>query len=453
MTTVRRIVVKFGADTKDYQNGLNKVMRSTDNAVRRIRGLLLPLASAFTARKLFSDYIRGADTVGKFADRIGESVQTVDAWSRAVQFAGGTAEGFRSSLETLNSNVQILAATNEGRAKRTFETLGIAIRNTNGDIRTGEELLLELADRIGGLDNATSAGLLRRLGLDASTITLLQQGRREVENTLKVTRRYAFRKQDAETARDFNDAILSVGFSLEGVARVGLRELVPRLTDLAKGFSRFTDTLSGNERFLNTLSNTILVTAIPAIAKLTGRLLLLAATNPFFALAAAIGITAVVIDDLLNDIDGKDSAVGRLRTQFASLHPILQILTFPLIQIADLLRVIDEYSRFEGIGQFWKDVGSWLLSPLEYLGTRDYALTGNAGREVQQLLNGPIGLPDSYRNRVNQNNQEQNVSVVNNFDQINVNAATVTQGVVDITREFKSRFTQSIDVVRVAQNG
>lgn len=447
MTTVRRIVVKFGADTKDYQNGLNKVMRSTDNAVRRIRGLFLPLASAFTARKLFSDYIRGADTVGKFADRIGESVQTVDAWSRAVQFAGGTAEGFRSSLETLNSNVQILAATNEGRAKRTFETLGIAIRNTNGDIRTGEELLLELADRIEGLDNATSAGLLRRLGLDASTITLLQQGRREVENTLKVTRRYAFRKQDAETARDFNDAILRVFFSIEAVSRITLRELVPRLTKAANKFSIFSDSLLQNERFVKILSGTITAFLIPAFARL------LIAVSPLTALGLAIAGTALIIDDFLADLDGRDSAIGRIRNEFASLHPVLQILTFPLLQIVRLLKVIDEYSRFESIGQFWEDVGSWLLSPLEYLGTRDYALTGNAGREVQQLLNGPIGLPDSYRNRVNQNNQEQNVSVVNNFDQINVNAATVTQGVVDITREFKSRFTQSIDVARMAQNG
>lgn len=450
MTTVRRITVRFGTDTKQYQDGLKKAVSATDQAAKRISRLLLPLASLFAGKQLFTGFL-GADQVGRFAESIGASVQTIDSWGKAVQIAGGSADSFRSSLSQLNTNVQQLAATGEGRAKKTFEALGISIRNTNGQIKTGEELLLNLADRIEGLDKATSFGLLRRLGLDDSTISLLQRGRGDLERILKTTKQYAFTEEDTRKARAFNQAAVEARFSVESFAAVLLRMAVPVLTKIARGFTDVTNTLAASDQYIKILAGTVTVVALPAFAKLAALLL----ANPFVATAAAIGAISLAIDDLLTDIDGGDSAVDRLRAQFASLHPILQILTFPLIQIADLLKVIDEYSRGAGgIGQFWKDVGAW-LNPIPRLKSQYKYLTDSDYRQEQAEHGRAVALPQSYyaNQAAKAGNATQNVTVNNNFERIDVTAGTVTQGVVALEQEFKSRFTQSIDVSRMAQNG
>ena len=276
---------------------------------------LLALVSIGAAKEGIINTAKSVDELGKFSNRLGVSVEDVDAWGGAVESAGGTASGFRSSIDSLNEKLVETAVKGTGELIPFFAQMGIAITDANGRARSTIDILPELSDAFQNLNRQESAAIGKKLGLDNATILLLQEGRVKLDELIERQKDLGVvTKEQAILAAEFNDQMGYMGRAFDTVGRLIAVELLPFIT---KFMSMVTDAvifLKNNKAFavafFGAIAGIITALLIPALAK---ALLLIA---PFLAIAAAVGAVAVAFalaaDDIYNFIQGNDSAIGEL---------------------------------------------------------------------------------------------------------------------------------------------
>ena len=229
MSVLESFYFAFKSDAKDVIQGTKSALKSANDldrgplntkqaadllgksflsaiqlASRNLSGLLT--VGALTSRTLKE--AAQAEDLGRFAERLNQNVEEVSTWGKIIEHTGGTAAGFRGTLESLTNTLTDFAITGGGAAAETFARLGINAFDANGQLKTALELLPEIADSFGQLSREESVNLGRRLGLDNATILLLQRGRDEVE---ALTRRQqqlgVVTQEDTERVTAFNMAL------------------------------------------------------------------------------------------------------------------------------------------------------------------------------------------------------------------------------------------------------
>lgn len=276
---------------------------------------LLALVSISAAREGLINTAASVDALGKFSNRLGVSVEDVDAWGGAVESAGGTAEGFRASIDSLNEKLVETAIKGTGELIPFFAQMGIAITDANGRARSTLDILPQLSDAFQNLNRQESAAIGRKLGLDNATILLLQDGRVKLDALIERQRDLGVvTKEQAILAAQFNDQLGFMGRAFDTVGRLIAIELLPFLTKFIGMVTEAVIFLKNNKAFavsfFGAIAAVITALLIPALAK---ALLLIA---PFLGIAAAVaGIAAafaLAADDIYNFVQGNDSAIGEV---------------------------------------------------------------------------------------------------------------------------------------------
>jgi hypothetical protein len=279
-----------------------------------ISTIIGPLSAALAVGSAFSNYVQKADSLGLLAQRLGMDVQTIDAWSSAVQNAGGSAEAFQSTLKSFQDNLRNAAVAGGGGNVEWLYYLGIRATDAHGKLRNLTDILPELADRVQGMSTMRSTYLLQKLGLDEGTIRLVQRGRHEIDALVGEMRDYAYTQRDADTARKFNAAIQGLGKASESVAAIIMRAALPAITAIADKAREFIRFLRQNEEFV--------ITFFTILTAYSMRFLLAWAANPVVlaiaAIIAAVTALALVIEDLWAYIEGGDSQLAEFWALFGT---------------------------------------------------------------------------------------------------------------------------------------
>ena len=327
---VDALIVTMGLDNSDYERGMNEVEDRTrqfsERAPRDVeRGLnsieqrfgatfqgifrtfIAPLTAALGTMGIFSQYTQTADRIGKTAARIGASAEDLQAWGEAAKRAGGSVEGFISSFESLNSQVQRMQAMGgKGRLTPFLKQLGISATE-NGKAKDTFQILRDLAaasDRVG---KSTFAGTARFFGLDQGTIALLQQGRVAMDELIARQRALGvYTKEDFEITAKFNDAISDLQQSFRAMAAPILQVITPALTTLAGWLTNIVQTFREHQGFI--------VAGLTVIAATMSGVLLKAATAlgaalmPLLGPIAAIAGLGLIFDEIATYANGGKTA-------------------------------------------------------------------------------------------------------------------------------------------------
>ena len=184
----------------------DKVSQSFDKVLRSAVGMFAGFASFHAVLSGASGAIAGIREVGNAARELNVDVSALDAWGSAVERLGGSASGFQSSLSSL---AQHFGTTNE-----------IALR-----------ALPRLADAFHKLSFTQAQNYGKSLGIDQSTIMLLQQGRREVEATIQQQRQLGVvTKEQAENTKKFDAALYDVTRAYQEFYREFTAPIIPYFT-------------------------------------------------------------------------------------------------------------------------------------------------------------------------------------------------------------------------------
>lgn len=186
-------------------------------------GALTPLLSAAGLGMMAKGAIDAADNMNDLRQKTGVSVEVLSQFGRAAEMSGTTIDGVAGAMAKLARG---MTAT-KSPAVAVMHSMGIASRDASGNLRSVDEVMLEVADKFktmpdGAEKTALAIGLFGKAGADM--IPMLNMGSAAIKE-LGVTMSGEFAAQ----ADELNDKLAVIQGSLTKVAVQLATALMPAL--------------------------------------------------------------------------------------------------------------------------------------------------------------------------------------------------------------------------------
>lgn len=335
-------------------------------------------ASAAGAIGLFVTRVaEGIDELGDFAEQEQVSIEALQELGHAAQISGSSLDAVKSSVSRVNRTIGE-AVLGIGRGKMAFEQLDLSAKNADGSVKTFDDLLGDVADKMQSMSRQEAIAMAEKLGLDRSLIPLLMKGRGELEKLREEARAFGVVSEaDAQKAGDLTDALDRTKYMVSALGKHIAVGLMPQVAAVLDGFREW---LFANREIIKSGINTALKLVTAVIGTLwdwivriadgafglvkwifefkaatylaiaaVGALISLGAFQFFIGLASLIGkaaarmatfnVTALLIpaiigaiilaiglliDSYVNWKEGNDSIIGDLVEQFPALLGIIK---------------------------------------------------------------------------------------------------------------------------------
>lgn len=113
--------------------------------------------------------------IASFAELNDVSARSVAALGKIAAENDGSLEGMKSTIQSLNKTIGE-AAIGVGRGAMTFEKLGLQAKRADGSVKTVDDLLAEVADKMQGLSRQEQIAMAEKLGIDPQFVKVLEKG-------------------------------------------------------------------------------------------------------------------------------------------------------------------------------------------------------------------------------------------------------------------------------------
>lgn len=232
----------ISGDARQFISELAKATQAAETMFSKVQTLAGPAKQAlgFLGVGLsvgsFVSSIKGAiDSLDKLYDvslRTGASVETLSAFRSVAKLSG-------TEMETLAGGIQKLSRAMAGseeegqKAGVVFQRLGIAVTDSAGKLRPAEDVLVEVAKKLDGMENATQRVAFAQQIFGKSGAQLLPF-LNELANTTTLSAKVT--REQAEAADRFNDNLVKLTASSQKWKVELANELLPTLNDFLEQF-------------------------------------------------------------------------------------------------------------------------------------------------------------------------------------------------------------------------
>jgi hypothetical protein len=246
--SIGALAVRIGGDASGLINELGKsktaLGRFGDTAKQTAKSAAqITAAVAAAATAIFALTRRVSATGDQFAKmsaKVGASTEFLSAFAHAASLGGVSTEQMEKALGRMTRTMSD-ASNGLATAKRSFDDLGVNVQKTDGSLRAVPEVVLEIADRIAGMTDATKQAALAqeifgRSGLNM--LPLLKQGSAAIREQMEEAKRLGivWSAEAAKAAEDFNDNVARLGRVVEGFTMQLAGPLIKALGDVAGEF-------------------------------------------------------------------------------------------------------------------------------------------------------------------------------------------------------------------------
>ena len=213
-----------------------------------LAGISVGALTAFTKNAI--DAVGG---LGELADQLGVSTDALQALSLASTQAGISGEELQRGLAALTRKIAD-AATGEKEAEQAFARLGIAFRNTEGQARPTEAVLVDIAERLREFENpAERAAVVTAMFGDRigqKLIPLLSQGREGLIGMTAEALRFGTIASPELIAKadEAADKVAALTASFRAFANNMIVTVAPAISAIVDGINRLAFGMSGAER-------------------------------------------------------------------------------------------------------------------------------------------------------------------------------------------------------------
>lgn len=412
MAVVNELVTKFSF-TGDLapQREFNENLKLSLGLLAGVGAAIVGAAGGVFA--FVASTTQAADALTDMNAETGISVESIQELGFAAEMSGSSAEAMTASLAGL-SKVAGDAARGLGRGKKAFEELGISVKDASGDVKTADVLFNELRDSFDrlGTDMSTQKSIIASLGLDPSTLQLLNSSSEEVALLTQRARDLGIvTTEQAEAAAAFQDSLGVAKFAVSALSQQIAINLAPSTQKITDGFTEFLvankdlikdglqylgEVITSTAGFIGRMAPLVLALgaafvvaqlATGGFAAIMGFVL-----SPVVLITAAIVALLLIVDDLLTALDGGQSVIADFFMEFFGwdIVPVLQgIVDGFKAMFAQLLSLAQPF--FDAFGQLFDAVilafkGDW-DGALEAL----LAAFGSAGEGIKNIF---LGLFD-----------------------------------------------------------
>lgn len=289
-------VKKLGEASKEAAAAISDSFKGAAPAIELVRSKLGLLAATFGlvagGAQTFSNYVDKSESLARLSTQLGVSVRELDAFGKAAEAAGGSAESIFASM------------------KAYYQQSG----------RPAEEVF-QLASKVEGMSRGAAQRFLQAQGVALDAIPIFLQGQKALDALMAKYRKTAFTAQDSRNARAFKVAWMDFKIAAQDVGNVFVRLVLPGVTRLLDGLSALVGIVRENSRAfallavgfglvfglknLNAIKNAIL-----AVRTFGGAVKM--AALPVTAIAAGVAALVLAIDDLMGFAQGADSLFERM---------------------------------------------------------------------------------------------------------------------------------------------
>lgn len=204
-TTLQNVADKLGiqlpAGAQEAVNGLGGVNVAAGAAVFGLAALVTAIVKVEKALiDVTKESAKFADDILTMSMTTGQSAQQLQEFSYAAELIDVSVDTLQTSLTRLTNNMQN-AMNGTGDAKKAFEQLGIAVTDSEGNMRTANDVFYETIDALGKVGNATER--------DALSMDIFGRSAQDL-NPLII--------QGSDTLREYADEAHNVGYVLDNEA-------------------------------------------------------------------------------------------------------------------------------------------------------------------------------------------------------------------------------------------
>lgn len=226
---------------------------------------LMGIAAVAAFGYMIKSAIDAAESLEKMSQRVGLSVEFLSTLRHATELSGTEITVMEKALQRMS---RTLFDANRGllTAKIPFDELGVAVADSMGQLRSGEVVLLDVADKFARMEDGTrkTALALQIFGrAGADLIPLLNSGADGIGRMQQEARSLGLEisTNTAKNAAEFKDNMLALERSVSGVANVMIEPLLPTLVKISEGMKTASGDVEGLKGHFESLNGVLKVVA------------------------------------------------------------------------------------------------------------------------------------------------------------------------------------------------
>ncbi len=381
--TLKNYVVGVGIRDNNFTAGLKNMGGQLKGFVSRM-GIMLGAGSLGMAFKKFID--TGTD-ISNFSSLTGIAEQDITALGGALEQFGGNVDSAKSSLQALQQGLS-QAEWGQGQLLETAALYGVELYNQDGSLKNAQALLMGLADDFQHLTKAQQFTLGSQLGLDESTILLLQQGKANIKALLEEQQKMGVMNAgQALEAKKFSIEWTKLKQSLGSLGRSIAVDIMPPVIDFVKQLGKAVDWVRSLDTYTIMLAASFGVVGY-AIKNLQSIMTIfsksfLKANLPLLALITGLTILFLLVEDIVGYFNGKESLFGKflendrikkvisdIQNAFAWMKDLINNFSFDKI-MGGLV------SFAKGLKNAFGDALAWVFETLSVIGSNIGAMILN----------------------------------------------------------------------------
>lgn len=260
MASLGTLVASLSLDYAEFTQGIDRssqqaqqyaqrLERNLNSAVNSVKSSFAgfgavvtgTVAAALSAEAAFSKLVMAVndlDKMDELSGRIGVTTERLSQLAYAAKLNGVELEGLTGGLKKLSVN-SVEAANGNKELKQIFDAFGISLKNTDGTMRSSDQLLVDVAESLKDVTDTTqlTAIAVKLFGKSGEEmVPMLKQGAEGIKkltdeaDSLGAT---MSSKASAEAAR-FNDNLDRLQTLAGGSAKALVSELLPALNSVSE---------------------------------------------------------------------------------------------------------------------------------------------------------------------------------------------------------------------------
>jgi TP901 family phage tail tape measure protein len=237
--TIGALRVILGADTADLDKGLKSSQTSIAAFGKSAGAAFAAVAVAAAAAAVaigaaMQNTIDDMDKLSKSSAKLGIPIEQLSALQYAASLADVSFETLSKSVAKLSRTMVDAAAKPTGEAAKAFQALGVSVKDSEGRLRSSDDVLAEVADKFSGLRDgagktAAAIAIFGRAG--AELIPLLNDGSAGLKNMKEEAEQFGLiiDGKTGKAAEAFNDNLTRLRAAWQGIVAQATAQVLPSM--------------------------------------------------------------------------------------------------------------------------------------------------------------------------------------------------------------------------------
>lgn len=237
----------FETDVARAEKALDKFQKRAVQMGAAVGAAVVAAGAALAV--MVKQSINSMDDLTKLAQSVGTTTEDLSALAYAADLSGVSQDNLGTALTRLTKNASD-AAQGIGEAQKGFNALGISVKDAEGNLKSSDQLLQEVAGKFaqfedGANKTALAVNLFGKSGADL--IPLLNAGAEGIQDMKDEAEELGltFDQKTGKAAEAFNDNLTRLDAVKKGLFNRIAAQLLPSLVSLT---DRFFDTAKSGDR-------------------------------------------------------------------------------------------------------------------------------------------------------------------------------------------------------------